>query len=160
VAAATATGCTTSRESHRTPIAFRIMAYDYTVQSVGPIAPMDWVRANVEYAVTVMDPAKLQIGVPTYGRARTRTKGGDFRLSGVCPSKSGRSAERRAYRSATSMAAVTASDIPQILATIRPHRCRCAMGSSSGRRVPFATPRKWIGPTARAIGRPALLSVN
>ncbi len=94
----------------------RIMAYDYTVQSVGPIAPMDWVRANVEYAVTVMDPAKLQIGVPTYGRARTRTKGGDFRLSGVCPSKRGGSAERRAYRSATSMAAVTASDIPEILA--------------------------------------------
>lgn len=95
----------------------RIMAYDYTVQSVGPIAPMDWVRANVEHAVTVMDPAKLQIGVPTYGRARTRTKGGDFRLSGVCPSKNGSSAERRAYRSATSMAAVTAADIPELLAT-------------------------------------------
>jgi spore germination protein YaaH len=93
----------------------RIMAYDYTVQSVGPIAPMDWVRANVEYAVTVMDPAKLQIGVPTYGRARTRTKGGDFRLSGVCPRKRGSSTERRAYRSATAMAAVTAADIPEIL---------------------------------------------
>lgn len=95
----------------------RIMAYDYTVQSVGPIAPMDWVRANVEYAVTVMDPAKLQIGVPTYGRARTRTKGGDFRLSGVCPSKNGSAAERRAYRSATSMAAVTAANIPGLLET-------------------------------------------
>jgi len=95
----------------------RIMAYDYTVQSVGPIAPMDWVRANVAYAVTVMDAAKLQIGVPTYGRARTRTKGGDFRLSGVCPSKNGSAAERRAYRSATSMAAVTAAGIPELLAT-------------------------------------------
>lgn len=95
----------------------RIMAYDYTVQSIGPIAPIDWVRANVEYATTVMDPGKLQIGVPTYGRARTRTKGGAFRLSGVCPSKNGSSAERRAYRSATSMAAVTAADIPELLAT-------------------------------------------
>lgn len=95
----------------------RIMAYDYTVQSIGPIAPIDWVRANVEYAITVMDPGKLQIGVPTYGRARTRKKGGDFRLSGVCPSRNGSSAERRAYRSATSMAAVTAADIPGLLTT-------------------------------------------
>lgn len=96
----------------------RIMAYDYTYNSVGPIAPIDWVRANVEHAITVMDPAKLQIGVPTYGRARTRTKsGGAYRLSGVCPSKSGSSAERRAYRSATSMAAVTAKEIPGLLAT-------------------------------------------
>ncbi|MGA0286726.1 MAG: glycosyl hydrolase family 18 protein, partial [Phycisphaerales bacterium] len=95
----------------------RIMAYDYTVQSIGPIAPIDWVRANVEYAITVMDPGKLQIGVPTYGRARTRKKGGDFWLSGVCPSRNGSSAERRAYRSATSMAAVTAADIPGLLTT-------------------------------------------
>ncbi|HCL71142.1 MAG TPA: hypothetical protein DIC65_08900, partial [Actinobacteria bacterium] len=94
----------------------RIMAYDYTVRSIGPIAPIDWVRANVEHAVTVMDPAKLQIGVPTYGRARTRTKaGGGYRLSGVCPSKNGSASERRAYRSATSMAAVTAAKIPALL---------------------------------------------
>ena len=94
----------------------RIMAYDYTVRSIGPIAPIDWVRANVEHAVTVMDPAKLQIGVPTYGRARTRTKpGGSYRLSGVCPSKNGSASERRAYRSATSMAAVTAAKIPALL---------------------------------------------
>ena len=96
----------------------RIMAYDYTYNSVGPIAPIDWVRANVEHAVTVMDAAKLQIGVPTYGRARTRTKsGGAYRLSGICPSKNGSSSERRAWRSATSMAAVTASDVPELLAT-------------------------------------------
>lgn len=96
----------------------RIMAYDYTYQSVGPIAPIDWVRTNVEYATTVVDPAKLQIGVPTYGRARTRTKAsGSYRLTGVCPSKNGSSAERKAYRSATSMAAVTAAEIPELLAT-------------------------------------------
>lgn len=96
----------------------RIMAYDYTVQSIGPIAPIGWVRANVEHAVTVMDPAKLQIGVPTYGRARTRTvAGGGFRLSGVCPNKNGSTAERRAWRSATAMSSVTAREIPELLAT-------------------------------------------
>lgn len=96
----------------------RIMAYDYTVQSIGPIAPIGWVRANVEHAVTVMDPAKLQIGVPTYGRARTRTvAGGGFRLSGVCPNKDGSTAERRAWRSATAMSSVTARGIPELLAT-------------------------------------------
>ena len=95
----------------------RIMAYDYTVQSIGPIAPIGWVRANVEYAVTVMDPGKLQIGVPTYGRARTRTvSGGGFRLSGVCPNKDGSSAERTAWRSATAMSAITAREIPELLA--------------------------------------------
>jgi len=95
----------------------RIMAYDYTVQSIGPIAPISWVRANVEHAVTVMDPAKLQIGVPTYGRARTRTvSGGGFRLSGVCPNKDGSSAERTAWRSATAMSAITAREIPRLLA--------------------------------------------
>lgn len=96
----------------------RIMAYDYTVQSIGPIAPIGWVRANVEHALTVMDPAKLQIGVPTYGRARTRTvAGGGFRLSGVCPNKDGSTAEQRAWRSATAMSAVTAREIPELLAT-------------------------------------------
>ena len=96
----------------------RIMAYDYTVQSIGPIAPIGWVRANVEHAVTVMDPAKLQIGVPTYGRARTRTvAGGGYRLSGVCPNKDGSTAERRAWRSATAMSSVTAGAIPELLAT-------------------------------------------
>ncbi len=95
----------------------RIMAYDYTVRSIGPIAPIGWVRANVEHAVTVMDPAKLQIGVPTYGRARTRTvSGGGFRLSGVCPNKNGSSAERTAWRSATAMSAITARQIPGLLA--------------------------------------------
>ena len=94
----------------------RIMTYDYTYKSVGPIAPIDWVSTNVEYAVSVMDPAKLQVGVPTYGRARTRTKAsGGYRLSGVCPSKNGSSAERKAWRSATSMAAVTAQRIPGLL---------------------------------------------
>ena len=96
----------------------RIMAYDYTVQSVGPIAPIGWVRSNVEYAVTVMDPGKLQIGVPTYGRARTRTvAGGGFRLNGVCPNKDGSSAERAAWRSATVVSAITAREIPELLAT-------------------------------------------
>ena len=77
----TDTGSTTFRGLLRTWID-RIMAYDYTVRSIGPIAPIDWVRANVEHAVTVMDPAKLQIGVPaTGGRGRGKPRR-QYRLSG------------------------------------------------------------------------------
>lgn len=96
----------------------RIMTYDYTFQSVGPISPINWVRANVEYAVTVMDRNKLQVGIPTYGRSRTRTSApGVFRLSGSCPNRNGTPAERTAWRSATAMTAVTARQIPALLAT-------------------------------------------
>jgi spore germination protein YaaH len=41
----------------------RIMAYDFHVNGAGPIAPISWVTAIVQYSITVMDPAKLQIGV-------------------------------------------------------------------------------------------------
>jgi spore germination protein YaaH len=92
----------------------RIMAYDYHVGAIGPIAPMPWVRAIVAYSASVMDPAKLQIGVPTYGRAWTRkTASGGFQLSGNCPS-SGTSA----YRSLTSSASVSDRDIPALLASV------------------------------------------
>jgi spore germination protein YaaH len=89
----------------------RIMAYDYHVQGIGPIAPMPWVRAIVQYAASAADPAKLQIGVPTYGRAWTRTQNGSYRLSGTCPAKGS-----SAYRSLTGMASVSDADIPGILA--------------------------------------------
>jgi spore germination protein YaaH len=46
----------------------RIMAYDFSFSSPGPIAPLGWVRQIVSYAVTVVPPAKIQIGAPTYGR--------------------------------------------------------------------------------------------
>ena len=91
----------------------RIMAYDYHVNGIGPIAPMPWVRAIVQYSASVMDPAKLQIGVPTYGRAWTRTSGGSYKLTGTCPTDKGSSA----YRSLTAMVSVSDADIPGVLAT-------------------------------------------
>jgi spore germination protein YaaH len=57
----------------------RIMAYDYSTgqskwnpsvksQGDGAIAPMEWVQRIVNYAAGVVDPAKVWLGVPAYGR--------------------------------------------------------------------------------------------
>lgn len=93
----------------------RIMAYDFSVHAIGPIAPIGWVTAITQYASTVMDPAKLQIGVPTYGRAWTKKNNGSFVLSGTCPNKNGSASERRAWSSLTDRAAVTAAEVPNVL---------------------------------------------
>ena len=46
----------------------RIMAYDYSPSTPGPISPFAWVQRVVAFAVTQVAPGKIQIGVPTYGR--------------------------------------------------------------------------------------------
>jgi spore germination protein YaaH len=47
----------------------RLMVYDYSYSSPGPIAPMSWVEDVIEYSNSkVADRTKLQLGVPTYGR--------------------------------------------------------------------------------------------
>ena len=93
----------------------RIMAYDFHVSGAGPIAPISWVTAIVQYSITVMDPAKLQIGVPTYGRSWTKKKAnGTYQLSGNCPTSS---QDSKAYSALTSKAAVNDSDIAKVLAT-------------------------------------------
>nr|AIA11367.1 Glycosyl hydrolases family 18 [uncultured bacterium] len=46
----------------------RIMTYDYSWRGSdpGPIAPLHWVQSVAEYARTVVDPAKIQIGISFY----------------------------------------------------------------------------------------------
>lgn len=93
----------------------RIMAYDYSLS--GPLAPYNWVRAIVAYSASVVDPAKIQIGVPTYGRFWTERKSnGTFNLTGVCPSSSSGGAEKAAYNSLTARGSMTDADIPAFIA--------------------------------------------
>ena len=93
----------------------RIMAYDYSLS--GHLAPYNWVRAIVAYSASVVDPAKIQIGVPTYGRFWTERKpNGTYNLSGVCPSSSSSGAEKAAYNSLTARGSMTDADIPAFIA--------------------------------------------
>ncbi len=70
----------------------RIMAYDYSTgnakwdptdksQGDGAIAPMDWVKRIVDYAVSVVEPSKIWLGVPAYGRNWVTA------VSGSCPTQ-------------------------------------------------------------------------
>ena len=93
----------------------RIMAYDYSLS--GPLAPYNWVRAIVAYSASVIDPAKVQIGVPTYGRFWTEKKSsGAFNLTGICPSSSSSGAEKAAYNTITARGSMTDADIPAFIA--------------------------------------------
>jgi spore germination protein YaaH len=46
----------------------RIMAYDYSVGSPGPIAPLWWVEKVATNAVAIAPKDKIQLGIPVYGR--------------------------------------------------------------------------------------------
>jgi hypothetical protein len=46
----------------------RIMTYDYSVAKPGPIGPISWVERTLKYAVSIMPPSKVYIGLPGYGR--------------------------------------------------------------------------------------------
>ncbi|TVR22897.1 MAG: HAD family hydrolase [Ilumatobacter sp.] len=46
----------------------RIMAYDFSVGSAGPIAPLEFVQRSVDGVLSVVDdPSKLVLGIPVYG---------------------------------------------------------------------------------------------
>lgn len=59
----------------------RIMTYDYHWRGggPGPVAPVYWVERVARYAVTVVDPAKVVIGVPFYGYNWPRDGDGNAR---------------------------------------------------------------------------------
>jgi hypothetical protein len=70
----------------------RIMAYDYSTgqskwnpsvrsQGDGAIAPMEWVQRIANYAASVVEPAKIWLGVPAYGRNWVTA------VSGSCPTR-------------------------------------------------------------------------
>ena len=74
----------------------RIRAYDYSTgqsrwnpavksQGDGAIAPMQWVQRIVDYAVSVVDPAKVWLGVPAYGRNWVTGVTGSCPTSGEVP---------------------------------------------------------------------------
>lgn len=46
----------------------RIMTYDYSTSTVGPIGPLTWVEDAVKYATSVIPASKVFLGVPGYGR--------------------------------------------------------------------------------------------
>lgn len=62
--------------------ALRLMVYDYSVSSAGPIAPNSWladVISTTRSLIGVGNMHKVQIGVPTHGRSWARV------VSGECP---------------------------------------------------------------------------
>ena len=95
----------------------RIMTYDYSYSVAGPIAPYNWVRSIAQYSASVIDPAKVQIGVPVYGRYWTeKTSGGGYKLTGICPRSSSSGAEKSAYKSLIARGSMTEADIPAFIA--------------------------------------------
>lgn len=58
----------------------RIMTYDYSTSSPGPIGPVSWVEQTLSYAVSVVAASKVYLGVPGYGRDWVT------KVDGICPS--------------------------------------------------------------------------
>jgi spore germination protein YaaH len=57
----------------------RIMAYDYSTTTPGPIGPLAWTEDAVKYAVSQMPASKVYVGIPAYGRDWIT------KVEGVCP---------------------------------------------------------------------------
>lgn len=48
--------------------ALRVMTYDYSADTPGPIAPINWVERAMAFGLQAVGPQKLRLGVATYGR--------------------------------------------------------------------------------------------
>ena len=46
----------------------RLMVYDWSLASPGPIAPMSWVNQVIDWSDSRVPNSRLQLGVPAYGR--------------------------------------------------------------------------------------------
>jgi len=57
----------------------RIMTYDYSVATVGPIGPIAWTEKTVVYATSIMPASKVYVGVAGFGRDWVT------KVVGVCP---------------------------------------------------------------------------
>jgi spore germination protein YaaH len=57
----------------------RIMAYDYSTTTAGPIGPLDWTEDAVKFAITQMPASKVFVGIPGYGRDWIT------KVDGTCP---------------------------------------------------------------------------
>ncbi len=58
----------------------RVMAYDYSTEEPGPVAPLNWVRRAVQGTAEASgDPSKLVLGLPIYGY------NWPIRVQGKCP---------------------------------------------------------------------------
>jgi spore germination protein YaaH len=82
----------------------RVMAYDYSTSTPGPIAPLDWVRQAIEGTTAASgDANKLVLGVPLYGYNWVSS------TTGTCPA--GEPSERTGVtaRSAPELAALRAA---------------------------------------------------
>jgi len=87
----------------------RIMTYDYSVSSVGPIGPITWVEAAAKYAASLIPASKIWIGVPAYGRDWV------ISVTGICPAGVDIKAPNRG--TAGSRAAFVAKDAQSLAAS-------------------------------------------
>lgn len=90
----------------------KFMMYDYSYERPGPISPINWVRSRTNLYKRAIPVAKLQLGVPAYGRdwVARRPRGkkrGKLWIVGKCP-------VNRAV--STGMRTVSANGIDQYLA--------------------------------------------
>ncbi len=83
----------------------RIMTYDYSIASAGPLGPITWAERTIQYAISIMPASKVYVGVPGYGRDWVTS------VVGVCPAnvintvKAGAKAATFVMRDAATLAA-------------------------------------------------------